>query len=390
MSAETLKSKKSGIPVLSLEDLRAFDPYAPERTGENDFCCPLCGNGKPVDQAHRALSVNLESGAWHCHRCEHSGKLREFWTERPPIGHGPAGRRPALRRKPLTLPPAAAQSNVLPGSVYQSIAERSLALAGSPAADYLSSRGLSLELCETAGVRYAPDWHGRPAALFPILDLSGREIAAQGRYLKPQPGRPNFYTEGPKSGGVFATPAAWEADEITITEAPIDALSLALSGYSALALVGKSWPDWLPAFIASTRKHVYLAFDADLPDSKGMRAGDEAATKLAAALRYYDCHPNRLRPGRGKDWNEQLLEVLECRRLCGLLLKQISFLEDGRLHPKLGRVDLLAQARKTLHNLTAACIAADGPEAQGYDNSPLDPWAVDCLPMWDNVLQRLQ
>ena len=96
-----------------------------------------------------------------------------------------------------------------------------------------------------------------------------------------------------------------------------------------------------------------------------------------------------MRPGRGKDWNDQLLEVTECRRQCALLFRQINFLEDRKPHPKRSRPELLARAWQTLENLTAACVAADGLEAQGYDDSPLDPFAVDCLPMWRSVLSRL-
>jgi len=377
---------KNGGPVLSLDELRAFDPRAPERPGECDFCCPLCGGAHPVDQAHRSLSVNLESGAWHCHRCEQSGKLREHWTERPP-DRLQARRAPS--QKPLRLPPLAARNDAPPPDLPLPIADRYPALAGTSGEAYLAGRGLPLALCEAAGVRYAPDWHGRPGALFPIVNAAGQEIAAQGRYLASLPGRPNFYTEGPKSGGVFAAPGAWEAGEITITEAPIDALSLCLSGYPALALVGKSWPEWLPAFVASTRKRVYLAFDADEPDRKGIRAGDKAAEDLAAALRYYDCHSERLRPGRAKDWNAQLLGVAECRRLCDLLFRQVQFLESRTPHPKMSRAELLKCLEDTLGVFAVACFYADGPEALGYDDGPLDPFSVDCLPMWRESVRRL-
>ena len=368
--------------ALSLAELRTFDPRAPDRAGEADFCCPLCGNGKPVDAAHRCLGVNMQSGAWKCHRCDQKGKLREFWTDPQPFTPGTrARRRPSV--KPLSLPPLADRSDDPPPDPGAPLADQFPALACSPAAAYLSGRGLPLAVCEAAGVLYAPNWHGRPAALFPIVNAGGYEIAAQGRFLAPVPGRPNFHTEGPKKNGVFASPGAWGAGEITITEAPIDALSLCVSGYPALALVGKSWPDWLPAMVASTRKRVYLALDADA-------AGDEAAEKLAEALRYYGCSPERLRPARAKDWNAQLLELAECRRLCGLLFKQISFLEGGETHPRLTRADLLARAGETLDALTAACVATDGPEALGYDDEPLDPFAVDCLPMWRQALNGLR
>ena len=382
----SIVTTQSGGLVLSLSELRTFDPRAKERPGESDFCCPLCGDGKPVDQAHRALSVNLESGVWHCHRCGQGGKMREFWTEKPL--DRPQGRRPSVR-KPLVLPPLARRDDAPPLNLPAPIADRFPTLAGTPGEAYLAGRGLPLALCEAAGVRYAGDWHGRPAVLFPIVNAGGHEIAAQGRYLTSLDGRPNFYTEGPKKEGVFVSPGAWDAGEITITEAPIDALSLCLCEYPALALVGKSWPEWLPAFVAAKRRRVFLAFDADQPDARGIRAGDQAAEKLGEALRYYDCRSDRLRPGRAKDWNAQLLEVRECRRLCALLYKQIKFLEDGRPHPKLSRANLLARAQGTLKALTAACIAADDPEAQGYDDSPLDPFAAECLPIWHHALSRV-
>lgn len=153
--------------------------------------------------------------------------------------------------------------------------------------------------------------------------------------------------------------------------------------------MGKSWPEWLPAFIASTRKKVYLAFDADEPDAQGIRAGDDASEKLAAALRYYDCRSERLRPVRAKDWNGQLLEVSECRRLCTLLFKQVEFLNSEIAHPCLSRRTLLERSVAALDALSAACVAADGPDTLGYEDGPLDPSANRVLPMWHDELNRL-
>ena len=153
--------------------------------------------------------------------------------------------------------------------------------------------------------------------------------------------------------------------------------------------MGKSWPEWLPAFIASTRKKVYLAFDADEPDAQGIRAGDDASEKLAAALRYYDCRSERLRPVRAKDWNGQLLEVSECRRLCTLLFKQVEFLNSEIAHPCLSRRTLLERSVATLDALSAACVAAGGPDTLGYEDGPLDPSANRVLPMWHDELNRL-
>ena len=117
---------RSGGPVLSLSELRAFDPRAKERGGESDFCCPLCGSGKPVDQAHRSLGVNLTNGAWYCHRCDQSGKLSDFWTEK--LADRPQGRRAPVR-KPLALPPLARRDDAPPPDLPAPIEDRFSPLA---------------------------------------------------------------------------------------------------------------------------------------------------------------------------------------------------------------------------------------------------------------------
>jgi len=68
-------------PILSLEELDAFDSHAPQGARRR-FCCPLCGQGKPKDGAHRSLSVESATGLWKCFRCEASGQLREQWPEK--------------------------------------------------------------------------------------------------------------------------------------------------------------------------------------------------------------------------------------------------------------------------------------------------------------------
>jgi hypothetical protein len=70
-------------PILARADLERFDPQAPRRRGRYRVCCPLCGAGKPVDAAHRSLTVtNDADGLWYCHRCALGGQLREHWPER--------------------------------------------------------------------------------------------------------------------------------------------------------------------------------------------------------------------------------------------------------------------------------------------------------------------
>ncbi len=108
---------------------------------------------------------------------------------------------------------------------------------------------------------------------------------------------------GPKSKGVFATAFAHfgpDVKRVTVTEAAIDALSLATCGVQSFAVNGKDGlPDWFLRRCAF--RVVQIAFDADA-------AGDAAADKLAAVLRSRGATVVRLRPPEPfKDWNEALI-----------------------------------------------------------------------------------
>jgi DNA primase len=178
-----------------------------------------------------------------------------------------------------------------------------LPLSGTPAAAYLESRGLSLEVTVAAGVRFSPSWFGQAAVVFPVRDETGKLVAAQGRYLRAGNG-PKARTAGDKKAGIFVTGNFWDEVKkgapVVVCEAPIDALTLAECGYPALALCGKDgWPLWLP--IRCAFKHVALAFDAD-------EAGDAGAQKLDGVLSSLGAQTFRLRPEGGKDWNELLQE----------------------------------------------------------------------------------
>ncbi|MDQ3814905.1 MAG: toprim domain-containing protein [Armatimonadota bacterium] len=186
-------------------------------------------------------------------------------------------------------------------------------LTGTPGEAYLTSRSISCDIAHQAGARYTSNWFGRPAVVFPIRDLCGQLVAAQGRYLEdsdkdgvaihlcrilPQRIQLKTRTAGPKKLGVFATPGAVEADVLVIVEAPIDALSLHLCGIPAIALCGKDgWPDWLRVVFGLCP--VLIAFDAD-------QAGEAAARKLSQEFASLSARVGRLRPEGAKDWNELL------------------------------------------------------------------------------------
>lgn len=318
-------------PILSLEELEAFDPHAP--TGaRRRFCCPLCGQDKPRDGAHRSLSVETATGLWKCFRCEAGGKLRDKWEDKPfprraqarvvmrqvfglsqavsssvPKASLPVAAAPALPDATSNSPqPDHMPSEASRGSWHVRL-HGLRPLDGSPGHKYLEERGLSLEVCLAAKVKFCPSWLGRPAVVFPIYDDHGVLVAAQGRYTD---GRddPKARTLGHKKSGVFLSGHFWEQVKkgalVIITEAPIDALSLAACGFPAMALCGKSGaPSWLPLKCAF--KDVVIAFDAD-------EAGEEGAAKLAPVLESLGAKVRRLVPeGRHegekvKDWNQML------------------------------------------------------------------------------------
>jgi len=284
-------------PTLALADLEAYDPRAPAGNRERRFCCPLCGDAKPKDAAHRSLAANMESGAWTCYRCYAHGKLMDFWEDRSP-DRGRDWRRARVNRalsiQPLQTAPAPGDEA---GRAWRKHLANLQAVQGTPGGVYLDRRAIPVGIAHQAGARFSPDWLGRPAVVFPLRNNTSALIAAHGRHMDKRED-PKARTVGPKRFGVFSTPGAWDKTAaVIVTEAPIDALSLAAAGFPAIALCGKSGPDWLR--LSCGLRRVLLAFDAD-------SAGDGAAAEVAALLEPYGARCERLRP-QAKDWNDMLL-----------------------------------------------------------------------------------
>ena len=59
-----------------LTDIETFDPDPRVSGAYTKFQCnqPAC-EGKPHDAIHKSLSVNMETGVWHCFRCSAHGVL---------------------------------------------------------------------------------------------------------------------------------------------------------------------------------------------------------------------------------------------------------------------------------------------------------------------------
>jgi len=276
--------------ALTLAELELYDPRSRTGRSQRRFLCLFCGADKPRDAAHRSLSLNVQTGRWICHRCGERGLLNDFSTISPNkamqlatiIG---------LYRNTSKFPES--------GFDWKKAWEKSANLSDSPGAAYIQQRGVPPALARLAGVRYSPRWYKRPAALFPIRDQGGNLVAVSGRFISERNALKTM-TGGTKSLGVFSTPGALKSRVIAVVEGPMDGLSLAFCHLPAVAMMGTSWPDWLPEAIAS--KQVLIATNADA-------AGDEVAGHLVELLSADTSHLVRLRPPVGKDWNDVLRQL---------------------------------------------------------------------------------
>jgi DNA primase len=314
-------------PCLTLADLEAYDPRSPARPKERRFCCPLPAcRGKRVDAMHRSLSVNVESGAWHCWRCGAAGKLQDYWRPRERL----SSRQRALRTFGLTGSSVRTQRPAVVAAradepakppAWRAMWDRAPLVVGTPGEAYLRSRGLPVEVATRADVRYFdrwPHWAKDEAdgwrlegtsrrVVFPIVDRAGELVGIQGRAIDEDHLGEKVMTRG--SAGVFSTaPLAdvLKSSRVLIVEAPIDALSIAAVGVlPALATCGTSVPAWLPPAFAF--KWVALGHDNDVLNHLGQRPGDVAAARAASDFRAYGATVERWRPSGAKDWNELLL-----------------------------------------------------------------------------------
>lgn len=304
---------------LSLAELESFDPNAKGRGRERRFCCPLCNGDRTKNQDHRSLALNVDSGAWRCHRCEASGLLLDNRQDHRSMT--------VKKRSPwdgVKVKTPEPEPNSPPKKLFQWAIDGLAPIIGTAGAEYLERRGIPAGAAAASKVKFSPRFLGafadflagkgespgfqiEPAVVFPLYSADGsRLMGVQARSIMSS----QKLTINAKEGagrGIFATPGAWDGTP-TITEAPIDALSLAVAGTPAIATNGTAAP---PTLIESIFcRPVVLAQDADEPDARGVRAGDVAAIKLAELLAPRGGLCSRLRPPEGfKDWNAALVSM---------------------------------------------------------------------------------
>lgn len=194
-----------------------------------------------------------------------------------------------METDPLRVP----RSGALPGEHLACTCP----LAGTPGQAYVEQRGIPLAVADAAGLRFDPDWGGRPAVLVGLRDADGMLASVHGRYLSTLRGQDKMLTVGPGGGVVTVgvTTSNLRAAPLILVEGLFDALSLAVCGWSSLATICR-WAPWLPRVCQG--REVWLAFDGNRP---GEREAQRYAQSLPGAT------VRRLRPpGRCKDWNTAL------------------------------------------------------------------------------------
>jgi hypothetical protein len=174
--------------------------------------------------------------------------------------------------------------------------DRGISIAGTPAQEYVENRCIPVEIAHEAGVRFDPDWNGRPAVIVPMFDKERSLCSVHGRYFSQAGNQDKMFTIGP-GGGILSVRQGYDTETIILVEGLFDALSLAVCGYSSLATVGRLAP-WLPEVCKD--KLVLLAFDANKPGEAEVDFYKKFLTGAAT---------RRLTPpGHTKDWNSALMK----------------------------------------------------------------------------------
>lgn len=189
-------------------------------------------------------------------------------------------------------------SPVLPASGLgpEEIYKRALPLVGTPGQAYAARRCVPLDIADSAGVRFEPDFAGRPAVLVPMRDPGNRLTAVHGRYLHATYCQNKMLTVG-REGGSVLLDDVWRSGPLILVEGLFDALSLAVCGWPAVATIGR--PIAHLAESVSNRL-VWAAFDAG-------RSGEANAAMLRQLLP--QARVRRLPPPpRCKDWNTALVK----------------------------------------------------------------------------------
>lgn len=279
-------------------------------------CCPFHAENTP------SFKVDPAKGFFHCFGCDAGGDVIRFVMDLHHLDFPAAvelldGKAWEPYQAPTAAPAGPAHDHR--GGDWRQCLTGLQALADSPGEAYLRRRGIDPVFPICRGMLYSPAWgwtrddnaggwrpfkYPRPAVVYPLRDAKGALVAVEGRFIDGKDGTdPERYKKtcciGQKGCGVFATPDAFTQATALICEGPVNAISLALCGFPALATCGTgNRPGWLPAACAG--KRVVIAFD---PDTAGIAAARKLAGHFATAgVIAYELPITQA----GADWNDLL------------------------------------------------------------------------------------
>lgn len=172
-----------------------------------------------------------------------------------------------------------------------------LPLEATPGQAYVERRGIPLNVAHDAGVRFDPDFGGRPAVVVAMRDNLESLRSLHGRYLHSQRRQNKMLTVGP-GGGVVSVLDGWRVGPLIVVEGLFDALSLACCGRSCIATMGR-WAPWLPKIAAG--RMIWLAFDNG-------RAGEAEFLRYRRELVHCAGIGRLTPPTRCKDWSTALVK----------------------------------------------------------------------------------
>ena len=352
--------------------------------------CPFHNDNNP------SLSIDAVKNVWHCFGCNKGGTVIDFIMEKEGIPFRQAidrlmtGNSALCRASDLAkatsdksqLPDPAPPIPPEPSGPEQTkliadvIGFYHAALSGSDerGRKYLQSRGLAdPDTLKTFKVGYVngtlkdvlPAAAIEPLKDIGILNARGNEfftgcivvpVFTETGELGEMYGRSveksrHLYLPGPHRG-VLNAAAAEVYDELILTEAILDALSLYSIGHRNVIPcygTGGFTPDHAALFQKHNVKKAFIAFDNDA-------AGDAAAGKLAKTLTtaQIDCRRVHIPKEQGKDLNDYVqalrregMPVPELKHAAAALLKKAPRI--GYERPKAGNLTLVDQDRDTLY-----------------------------------------
>lgn len=296
-------------------------PAQQKVNGETSWICPICGHGAHGDGLTRNPQSKDGSGL-KCFGCGFAGDILDLYQKAKGIDHNTALQELAaasgitiftdrrgeeriyISRRQEDIPPQPTSPQEATSSPTEAPAEYEAYYAEcrarlADAADYLTSRGISLATAQAAGIGYDPAWK-HPKA--PKMQESPRLIIpiGPGNYLARYAGPGdyiNYKGEAENKSKVTAAPGqSWtynsaalyapDAEAVFLTEGEIDALSIAEAGGTAAALGSVANAG---AFIRQleqrrpTAKVIILALDNDPAGDKATDAIKEGLDRLKIA-----------------------------------------------------------------------------------------------------------